>query len=86
LACLVIDDPRRVVLGGEPVRSGDTVCGRVTSGGYGYTVDASIAYAYLPIAQAEPGTVLEVDLFGEWLRATVVAQPLFDPTSSRVRG
>ena len=29
--------------------------GRVTSGGYGYTVERSIAYAYLPAEHAEPG-------------------------------
>ena len=29
--------------------------GRVTSGGYGYTVERSIAYAYVPAAHAEPG-------------------------------
>ena len=29
------------------------VVGRVTSGGYGYTVGKSIAYAYLPAAAAE---------------------------------
>jgi 4-methylaminobutanoate oxidase (formaldehyde-forming) len=31
------------VLGYEPVRVDDQVVGRVTSGGYGYTVGASIA-------------------------------------------
>jgi glycine cleavage system aminomethyltransferase T/glycine/D-amino acid oxidase-like deaminating enzyme len=85
LACLVLEDPRVTVLGGEPVRAGDQVCGRVSSGGYGYTVQASIAYAYLPLAQAEPGTTLQIDLFGVWSPATVVAQPLFDPAGLRVR-
>ena len=44
----VLDDPRSVALGNEPVRVGGEVAGRVTSGGYGYTVGRSIAYAYLP--------------------------------------
>ena len=48
LRCLVLDDPRSVALGNEPVRVDGEVCGRVTSGGYGYTVERSIAYAYLP--------------------------------------
>ena len=55
LRCLVLEDPRSVALGNEPVRVGGEVTGRVTSGGYGYTVARSIAYAYLPPA-AEPGT------------------------------
>ena len=45
LCCLTLADPRVVVLGSEPVRVGAEVVGRVTSGGYGYTVGASIAYA-----------------------------------------
>ncbi len=48
LRCLVLEDPRSVALGNEPVRIDGEVVGRVTSGGYGYTVKRSIAYAYLP--------------------------------------
>ena len=48
LRCLTLDDPRAVALGSEPVRVGGELVGRVTSGGYGYTVERSIAYAYLP--------------------------------------
>ena len=54
LRCLVLDDPRSVALGNEPVRVEGEVVGRVTSGGYGYTVERSIAYAYLP-AEVELG-------------------------------
>jgi 4-methylaminobutanoate oxidase (formaldehyde-forming) len=74
-----------VVLGSEPVRIDSDVVGRVTSGGYGYTMDASIAYAYLPV-DAKPGTAVQVDVFGEWIDGEVVAEPLFDPGSKRVRG
>ena len=49
----LLDDPRAVALGNEPVRVGGAIVGRVTSGGYGYTVARSIAYAYLP-ADVEP--------------------------------
>ncbi len=49
LRCLVLEDPRSVALGNEPVRVGEEICGRVTTGGYGYTVQRSIAYAYLPV-------------------------------------
>ena len=50
LACLVLADPRAVALGSEPVRIDGETVGRVTSGGYGYTVERSIAYAYVPAA------------------------------------
>ena len=45
--------------------------GRVTSGGYGYTVGASIAYAYLPAEHAAPGTEVAVEIFGEWIEGEV---------------
>ena len=50
LRCLVLEDPRSVALGNEPVRVDGEIVGRVTTGGYGYTVGRSIAYAYLPPA------------------------------------
>jgi 4-methylaminobutanoate oxidase (formaldehyde-forming) len=86
LACLVLEDPRAVALGSEPVRVEDEIVGRVTSGGYGYTVERSIAYAYLPSSAAEPGTAVEVEIFGEWVAGSVAEEPLFDPTGERIRG
>jgi 4-methylaminobutanoate oxidase (formaldehyde-forming) len=84
LACLVLDDPRTVVLGSEPVRIDGSVVGRVTSGGYGYTVRASIAYAYIP-AGCQVGTAVELDIFGKWVGGRVEKDPLYDPTGERVR-
>ncbi len=85
LACLVLEDPRQVVIGSEPVRAGGSVIGRITSGGFGYTSGESIAYAYLPLAQSGAGSAVEVDLFGRWVGATVVAGARVDPSNSRVR-
>jgi 4-methylaminobutanoate oxidase (formaldehyde-forming) len=85
LVCIVLDDPRSVALGSEPVRHGDDVVGRVTSGGYGYAVGASIAYAYVPLAQAEPGTTVAIDIFGDWVGGEVQAEPLYDPRGERIR-
>jgi 4-methylaminobutanoate oxidase (formaldehyde-forming) len=86
LVCLVLEDPRSIALGSEPVRAaGGEIVGRVTSGGYGYAVGASIAYAYVPVEHAEPGTPMAVDIFGEWVPAEVRAEPLYDPKGERVR-
>ena len=85
LCCLTLEDPRSVALANEPVRVGDEIVGRVTSGGYGYTVERSIAYAYLPAEHAEPGTEVAVEIFGEWVGGEVAAEPLFDPEGDRVR-
>ncbi|HEX8715131.1 MAG TPA: FAD-dependent oxidoreductase [Solirubrobacteraceae bacterium] len=85
LRCIVLEDPRSVALGNEPVRIGGDVVGRVTSGGYGYTVERSIAYAYVP-ADVELGAAVEIDIFGEWVAGEVAREPLFDPKGDRVRG
>jgi 4-methylaminobutanoate oxidase (formaldehyde-forming) len=81
---LLLDDPNAIALGGEPVRVNNQIAGRVTSGGYGYTVDRSIAYAYLPPA-CTAGNEVDVQVFGRWVRATVASEPLYDPGGERIR-
>jgi 4-methylaminobutanoate oxidase (formaldehyde-forming) len=85
LACLVLEDPRAVALGSEPVRVEGELAGRVTSGGYGYTVGRSIAYAYVPAASSAPGTTVEVEVFGTWVGGEVAEEPLYDPAGLRIR-
>jgi glycine cleavage system T protein len=84
LRCLMLEDPRAVALGSEPVRIEGDLVGRVTSGGYGYTVARSIAYAYVPAVYAV-GTALEVEIFGEWVKGEIAPEPLFDPEGKRIR-
>ena len=84
LRCLTLDDSRVVALSSEPVRIGGELVGRVTSGGYGYTVAKSIAYAYLPSGH-DVGTDVEVEIFGEWVPGVVADEPLFDPRGERIR-
>jgi 4-methylaminobutanoate oxidase (formaldehyde-forming) len=84
LRCLVLDDPRSVCLGNEPVRIDGAIVGRVTSGGYGFEVERSIAYAYLPPDRAI-GTRGEVEVFGEWVAFEVMREPLYDPKGERIR-
>jgi 4-methylaminobutanoate oxidase (formaldehyde-forming) len=85
LRCLVLSDPRSVALGSEPVRIAGELVGRVTSGGFGYTVGRSIAYAYVP-TEHDVGTPVEVEIFGEWVAGEVAAEPLFDQAGERIRG
>ncbi len=85
LCCLTLEDPRSIALGNEPVRVGGEIVGRVTSGGYGYTVERSVAYAYLPPRSAAPGTAIEVEVFGRWVAGEVASEPLFDPKGERIR-
>jgi 4-methylaminobutanoate oxidase (formaldehyde-forming) len=84
LRCVTLSDPRAIALGSEPVKVTGYLAGRVTSGGYGYTVGKSIAYAYLP-EELEVGTRVEVEIFGEWVPGEIAAEPLFDPAGERIR-
>lgn len=85
LVPLVLDDPAHVVMGKEPVFHDGAYAGYVTSAAYGFTIQASIAYAWLPAAAARPGTPVQVEYFGERLPAVVAAEPLFDPEMKRIR-
>jgi len=87
LTCLVLDDSRVVALGKEPIRptGTDQIIGWVATGGYGYSVEKSIVYAYLPIDFTQPGLEMEIEFFGEWVKAEVVKAPLFDPRGDRIK-
>ncbi|MDE0529862.1 MAG: FAD-dependent oxidoreductase [Albidovulum sp.] len=62
------------------------VVGETTSGGWGYRVEASIALGMVGTEFAEPGTKLDVEIFGEMYSATVQEdRPLWDPENARLR-
>ena len=91
LSPLLLDDADAIAFGGEPVRAhagggrgASEIIGRVTSGGFGYTIERSIAYAYLP-PDCTPGSAVEVQVFGRWVPATAAIEPLYDPTGSKIR-
>ena len=85
LVGLALDDPAVIALGSEPVRIDERPVGRVTSGGYGYSVGRSIAYAYVPAAAATPGQRVEVVVFGRPVGAEVHLDAFVDPANERVR-
>jgi glycine cleavage system T protein len=84
LFCLTLADTGAVALGGEPVRVEGRVVGRVTSGGLGYAVGRSLAYAYLPVERAGVATPVSVEVFGDWVDGAVSAEPQWDPGGSRL--
>jgi 4-methylaminobutanoate oxidase (formaldehyde-forming) len=85
LVPILFDDIRQVPLGNEPIRIGEEIIGRVKSGGQCYTINKAVAYAYLPIEHSGIGTKVNVEFFGDWRNGVIAAEPLFDPTSSRIR-
>jgi dimethylglycine dehydrogenase len=84
LACLVVDADDADPHGYEPVFAGSEIIGYVASGGYGHTVQKSIAFSYLPLAYVEPGTELHVEILGSRRVAKVVEAPLYDPKNQRL--
>ncbi|WP_270886198.1 GcvT family protein [Pedococcus sp. 5OH_020] len=85
LSCLTLPERGSVVVGKEPVYSGDRCVGYVTSAAYGYTIGKGVAYAWLPTELAEVGTKVEIGYFDRRVDAVVTAEPLFDPAMERLR-
>jgi dimethylglycine dehydrogenase len=63
---------------------GDEIVGIATSGAWSYTLNESIALAYVRSTLADPGTRLWVDVLGNHRAATVGREPLFDPGNRRL--
>ncbi|MEP6566002.1 MAG: FAD-dependent oxidoreductase, partial [Mesorhizobium sp.] len=62
------------------------IVGETTSGGWGHRIDKSIALGMLRADLAEPGTAIEIEIFGERFRAIVQKdEPLWDPKNERLR-
>ncbi len=65
---------------------GDQIVGETTSGAWGYRVGKSVALGMIKADLANPGTELEVEIYGEKCRAVVQEdQPLWDPANERLR-
>ena len=72
--------------GGESVRAGGELVGRIRTGNYGYTIGKDIGLVYLPLALAAAGTEVEVEVLGEQIKARVAETPLVDPKGEKIRG
>ena len=71
--------------GNEPVYADGEIIGLTTSGTYGHSVGASLAFAYVAPSHAHPGATFEIQLQGERRPATVLAQAAHDPENERIR-
>ncbi len=71
--------------GGEPIFLDGQGVGRVTSGGYGFGVDMSLALGYVRAGSVAPGDRVEVMVLGQPHKATRLAEPPFDPKGAKLR-
>jgi len=72
-------------LGDEPIWHDGKVIGWVTSGGYGHSVQRSLALGYVPKDYAGLRSGFEIEILGERCKATPQAAAAFDPDGSRMR-
>jgi glycine cleavage system T protein len=85
LVPIVLDDPDAAPLGGEPILLDGMQHGYVTSANFGYSTGLSVAYGYLPAAEAEPGQRATLRIFEREVGGAVASEPLFDPRGERLR-
>ena len=89
LCCLTIHTGPHAIplmpIGKEAILDGDQVIGLVTSGGFGHTIKKPVAYGYLPINYAKPGTRLQIEVAAQRYEATVEKEPLYDPENMKIR-
>jgi len=85
LCTVTIGDEEFIPLyGGEAVLMDGEVVGRLRSAGYGFTVRRNIAYTYLPVERTQPGSPIEVEVFGQRLKGQVSPDVLHDPEGKRL--
>ena len=85
LVTLTIDTPLDVTTDEAVLKDGAAV-GYITSGGYAHHVGQSMAMAYVSSEHAAAGTVLDVEILGEFYPAQVQGAPLYDPNGGKMRG
>ena len=86
LVTLEVDANGADASGYEPVWSGSDRIGFVTSGGYGHTVEKSLAMALVDSDLAEVGTSLMAHVVGVERDVKVIAPSPYDPAGAVMRG
>jgi len=85
LSVMVVDTLDIDVINDEAIMQGDKCIGYVTSGGYAHHIQKSMAMGYLPTKIAKKDTKLEIEINGKFCSATVINEPLYDPSGLKMR-
>lgn len=90
LVQLRLDNPDKLCFHEEPIVVNDRIVGTVTSGMYGYRVDASLAMGYITLDEPVTNDLLsaaqvEVEVADERVSATARLGPWYDPKMERVK-
>ncbi len=85
LITMEIDAQDADASGYEPVWNGNSRVGFITSGGYGHTVDKSLAMALVKPEFSNPATELTVHVVGVERSARVIPNSPYDPSGKAMR-
>jgi len=91
LVQFLLADPRPMLYHNEPIYRDGELCGYTTSAMYGHTLGGAVALGYVsgPAGASEAYVSCgryEIQVSAERVPARAALRPLYDPTSSRVRG
>jgi dimethylglycine dehydrogenase len=85
LTYLEVDAGQADCLGNEPVYIDGELAGLTSSGGYGFALQKSLAFAYLRPSLLRDPARIEIAIRGERRLARVMPQPAWDPKNERLR-
>ena len=85
LVTLEVENAEAEAAGYEPLWNGNTRVGMTTSGGYGHSIDKSLAMALVEPEFAEPGTSLKTHIVGVERNCKVISSSPWDPKGERIR-
>ena len=85
LVTLEIENAVAEASGYEPIWLGDKRIGMTTSGGFGHSVNKSLAMALIKPEFSVPGSKLKTHIVGVEKECTVLEQSPWDPTGTRMR-
>ncbi len=91
LAQFKLQSPEHLLYHNEPIWRDDVLVGRITSGMFGHTIDASLGMGYVSNGKdfVDKAFVMsgryDIEVAGERVSASVSLEPFYDPKSLRVR-
>ena len=85
LVTMIIETEDIDVTGDEAIMKDGKCIGYITSGGYAHHVKKSLAMGYIPNELATKGSVLDVEINGNFYKSYIQTEPLYDPRGTKMR-
>ena len=85
LVTMIIETEDIDVTGDEAIMKDGKCIGYITSGGYAHHVKKSMAMGYIPNKLATKGSVLDVEINGNFYKSYIQTEPLYDPRGTKMR-